>query len=163
MRRIRMLASTSALLIALSATPSLAQTAEPAPPGSGGLGFGVKAGFGINPEQFVLGLQYSLGKSLGVFRLVPNVHLGLGDVTSFDLNFDFLLRLIAKDSGFGFYGGIAPTFVTYSGDGDSNSEFGGTVVVGVQVPLIKNKATNIEGRFGFAGVPDIRLLLSLIL
>ena len=60
-------------------------------------------------------------------------------------------------------GGIAPTFVTYSGDGDSNSEFGGTVVVGVQVPLIKNKATNIEGRFGFAGVPDIRLLLSLIL
>ncbi len=160
MRRIRVLVSTSALLIALSATPSLAQTAEPAPPGSGGLGFGVKAGFGIDPDQFVIGLQYSLGKSLGVFRLVPNAHIGFGDVTTFDINFDFLLRLIAKDSGFGFYGGAAPTFITGEGD----SEFGFTLVGGVQVPLIKNKATNIEARFGITDhVPDFRILLSLIL
>lgn len=160
MRRIRMLTSTSALLVALSATPTLAQTAEPAPPGSGGLGFGVKAGFGIDPDQFVIGLQYSLGKSLGVFRLVPNAHLGFGDVTTFDVNLDFLLRLIAKDSGFGFYGGAAPTFITGEGD----SEFGFTLVGGVQVPIIKNKATNIEARFGITDhVPDFRILLSLIL
>jgi hypothetical protein len=155
-----MLATTTALAAALAATPLLAQTSEPAPPGSGGLGFGVKAGFGIDPDQFVIGVQYSLGKSLGVFRLVPNAHLGFGDGTTFDINFDFLLRLIAKDSGFGFYGGAAPTFITGEGD----SDFGLTLVGGVQVPIIKNQATNIEARFGITDhVPDFRILLSLIL
>jgi hypothetical protein len=155
-----MLATTTALAAALAATPVLAQTSEPAPPGSAGLGFGVKAGFGISPDQFVIGAQYSLGKSLGVFRLVPNAHLGFGDVTTFDLNFDFLLRLIAKDSGFGFFGGAAPTFIT----GNDDSEFGITLVGGVQVPLIKNRATNLEARFGITDkMPDFRLLVSLIL
>ncbi len=160
MRGIRVLASTSALLAALATTPALAQTAEPAAPGASSLGFGVKAGFGVDPGQFVIGAQYSLGKSLGIFRLVPNAHLGFGDVTTFDVNLDFLLRLIAKDSGFGFYGGAAPTFITGEGD----SEVGVTLVGGVQVPLIKGKATNIEGRFGITDhIPDFRILLSLIL
>jgi len=160
MRRIRMLATATALATAIAAAPVLAQTAEPAPPGSGGLGFGVKAGFGIDPDQFVIGAQYSLGKSLGVFRLVPNAHLGFGDVTTFDANLDFLLRLIAKDSGFGFYGGGAPTIIT----GDGEVDFGLTLVGGVQVPIIKNRATNIEVRFGITDhMPDFRILLSLIL
>ena len=159
MRRIRMLASTSALLFALATTPALAQQSEPAAPAASSLGFGVKAGLGVNPDQFVVGLQYSLGKSLGIFRVVPNVHVGFGDVTTFDINVDFLARLTTKDSGFGFYGGAAPTFVT----GDDFSEFGVTLVAGVQVPIVKNKATNIEARFGLGDIPDFRLLLSLIL
>lgn len=160
MRRIALLAATSAFAAALAAAPLSAQTSEPAPPGSSGLGFGVKAGFGIDPDQFVIGLQYSLGKSLGVFRLVPNVHLGFGDGTTFDGNLDFLLRLVTKDSGFGFYGGAAPGFIT----GDSDFEVGLSLVGGVQVPLIKGKATNIEARFGITDhMPDFRILLSLIL
>ena len=162
MRRIRMLASTTALVSALAVTPALAQqpTTEPAAPGASSLGFGIKAGYGIDPDQFVIGAQYSLGKSVGIFRIVPNAHIGFGDGTTFDLNVDFLLRLIAQDSGFGFYGGAAPTFITGEGD----SEFGFTLVGGVQVPLIKNKATNIEVRFGITDeMPDLRILLSLIL
>ena len=159
MRRIRMLASTSALLVALATTPALAQQSEPAAPAASSLGFGLKAGLGLNPYQFVIGAQYSLGKSLGIFRLVPNIHVGFGDVTTVDFNVDFLARLVTKDSGFGFYGGAAPTFVT----GDGYSEFGITLVGGVQVPIVKNKATNIEARFGLGDIPDFRLLLSLIL
>jgi hypothetical protein len=161
MRRFGMLASTSALLFVLVTTPALAQqpTSEPAAPTASSLGFGVKAGLGLEPDQFVIGLQYSLGKALGIFRIVPNAHLGFGDITTVDLNVDFLARFIAKDSGFGFYGGGAPTFITGSGF----DEFGFTLVGGVQVPIVKNKATNIEVRFGLGDLPDIRLLLTLIL
>jgi hypothetical protein len=124
------------------------------------LGFGIKGGLGLNPDQFVLGLQYSLGKAVGVFRIVPNVHVGFGDFTSVDFNVDFLARLTTKDSGFGFYGGAAPTFITGEG---GYSEFGITLVGGVQVPIVKNRATNLEARFGLGDIPDFRLLLSLIL
>lgn len=159
MRRTRVLAST-ALLVALATSPAVAQqpTNEPAAPATSSLGFGIKAGLGLNPDQFVLGAQYSLGKALGIFRVVPAIHIGFGDGTSVDFNVDFLARLVTKDSGFGFYGGAAPTFIT--GENDYN-EFGVTLIAGVQVPIIKNKATNIEARFGLGDLPDFRLLFTL--
>jgi len=159
MSRTRVLAST-ALLVALATSPAFAQkpTNEPAAPAVSSLGFGIKAGLGMNPDQFVIGAQYSLGKAVGIFRVVPAVHVGFGDITSFDFNVDFLARLITKDSGFGFYGGAAPTFIV--GD-ESYDEFGITLIAGVQVPIIKNKATNIEARFGLGNLPDFRILFTL--
>jgi hypothetical protein len=148
-----------ALLVAVAVTASTmaAQTTEASKERSG-LGFGVNGGIGFSPTQFVFGAQYSLGKGLGIFRVVPNAHLGVGDATTFDVNVDFLARVIAKDAGFGFYAGAAPTFTSWDGD----SSFGFTVVAGTQVPLIKNHATNIEARFGTGDVPDFRILLTYI-
>jgi len=105
----------------------------------------------------VIGGQYSLGKTLGIFRVVPAIHVGFGDITSVDFNVDFLARLVTKDSGFGFYGGAAPTFI--AGD-ESYDEFGITLIGGVQVPIVKNKATNIEARFGLGNLPDFRILFT---
>lgn len=158
MRRTRIMVST-ALLVAVATTPALSQqpTNEPAAPHTSSLGFGIKAGLGLNPDQFVLGAQYSLGKALGIFRVVPAIHVGFGDITTVDFNVDFLARLVTKDSGFGFYAGAAPTFIT----GDGFDEFGVTLIGGVQVPIIKNKATNIEARFGLGDLPDFRLLFTL--
>jgi hypothetical protein len=145
------------LAIALAA-PVAAQEAEA--PARTGLGFGVKAGVGIEPTQFVLGAQYSLGKSLGIVRVVPNTHIGFGDGgTIWDLNVDFLLRLIVADNGFGFYGGGAPTVAFVS---DHDTDFGFSLVVGTQLPLMKAHATNIEARFGTGSLPDFRLLLTLV-
>ena len=162
--RFRLLASTFALSAALAVTPAMAQqpkpTSEPAAPAASSLGFGIKGGLGLNPDQFVLGLQYSLGKAVGIFRVVPAIHVGFGDITTVDFNVDFLARLVTKDSGFGFYGGAAPTFIT--GD-EGYDEFSITLIGGVQVPIVKNHATNIEARFGLGNLPDFRLLLSLIL
>lgn len=155
MRLIRRSVCGLALLALLSATTLLAQ--ESASKGASGLGFGLKAGFGLSPTQFVLGGQVSLGKSLGIFRVVPNAHVGIGDNTTFDVNVDFLARFIAQDSNFGFYGGASPTLVF----GD-NTNFGGNVVVGLQLPLIPNRATNLEARIGLGKVPDFRLLFAII-
>ena len=140
-----------------SATISAQQPAPPPPAGHTGLGFGVKAGIGFDPEQIILGAQLSLGRA-ALLRVVPNVHLGFGDETTWDFNVDFLARLIFEGKRMGAYAGVAPTYTIYDGDDD----FGGTGVVGLQLPLMPGKGTNIEGRFGFSGAPSFRLLGTLV-
>ena len=141
-------------IIASGITSTLsAQEAEAKVPT--GLGFGLKAGMGADPGQFVVGAQFALGKAgFGLLRVIPNVHVGLGDATTTDFNIDFLARVIMADKGLGLYGGIAPTYTAVS----DASDFGGTWIVGAQLPLIPRKATNIEARIGFGGAPNFRLL-----
>jgi hypothetical protein len=157
MLRSRQLLLTLGLLALSATTPALAQEAESK--AHSGLGFGVKGGIGFGPEQFVLGAQMSLGKALGFIRVVPNAHLGFGDGTSFDVNIDFLARLVVADKGFGIYGGVAPGWVTY----DGGNGFGLTGVLGTQLPIFKGKATNLEGRLRITDeMPDFRLLVAIV-
>lgn len=144
------------VLALAAATPALAQEAESK--AHSGLGFGVKAGIGFDPEQFIIGGQMSLGKALGFIRVVPNAHLGFGDQTTFDVNIDFLARLIVEEKGFGLYGGVAPGWITY----DGGSDFGLTGVVGTQIPIIAGKATNLEVRWSFTQMPDLRILAAIV-
>jgi hypothetical protein len=123
-----------------------------------GLGFGVNAGFGLNPDEFVAGIQFTIGKPVGIFRMVPNAHIGFGSGTDVDIGWDFLAHFQASDSKFAFYAGASPT-LTF----DSDTNLGGTIVAGMQFPMIAKKATDLEARFGFAGAPNFRLLLVLTL
>jgi hypothetical protein len=138
-----------------------------------GLGFGVRGGFGLDPNQFVVGAQFSLGKALHLFRVVPSVDLGLGGgKTTVAFNMDFLLRLMAKDISLGLYAGAGPT-VMYMGagptvmykdhkDADGDWDLGLSTVLGGQLPLSRKFATNIEARFGIGSIPDFRLILGII-
>ncbi len=146
-------------LIAAVAIPTIAASAQDAASSSPtGLGFGVNLGFGINPNEIVIGAQYALGKPVGMFRMVPNAHVGFDAGATVDVGWDFLARFKAKDSDFSFYAGASPT-VTFG----SSTNLGGTIVAGMQVPMIAKKATELEARFGFAGAPNFRLLLTLVL
>lgn len=127
-------------------------------------GFGIRAGLGLNPDQFVAGAQFSIGKKAGIARIVPSVDLGFGDnLTSIVFNCDFLFRLRVEDTSFGLYGGGSPTLVLYDYEGGSNWEFGVTVVAGVEINLIKGHPNNLELRLGIGDVPDFRLLLVFLL
>jgi hypothetical protein len=132
--------------------------------GHSGVGFGLRGGFGLDPDQFVVGAQFSLGKKFHFFRVVPSVDLGFGDnMTTIDFNVDLLLRLMAEDISFGIYGGIGPTLAFLdSKNTDSKWRLGLSTVVGTQLPLSRKFATNIEGRFGIGKIPDFRLLLAII-
>jgi hypothetical protein len=155
----RLLRCSSRALCALAIVAVSASAQQQAPAGHSGLGFGVKAGVGFDPEQVVLGAQFSLGKAaLRLLRVIPNVHLGFGDETTWDFNVDFLARIIFEGKGYGAYAGIAPTYTIYDGDND----FGGTWVVGAQLPFVRGRATNLEARFGFSGTPAFRLLAALV-
>lgn len=133
--------------------------------GHSGLGFGLRGGFGLNPDQVVVGAQLSLGRALQIFRFVPSVDVGIGEnETSIAFNGDFLLRLIIENSSFGFYAGAGPTAVyrDFRGE-DSTWEIGLNLVAGTQLPLSRRFATNIEGRYGAVGdVPEFRFLLAII-
>ncbi len=136
--------------------------------GHSGLGFGLRGGIGLNPDQVVVGAQLSLGRALQIFRLVPSVDFGFGEnATTVAFNADFLLRFIIENSSFGFYAGAGPSAV-YNDFRviDSRWEIGINLVAGTQLPLSRRFATNIEARFGAVGDPDgfpeFRLLLAVI-
>lgn len=125
--------------------------------------FGARLGLGLNPDQFVIGAQFAIGKKAGVARIVPSVDLGFGDnVTTFDFNADFLFRLKVENTGFSFFGGGGPTlgFVDYKGGSDWN--FGLSLVGGVELPLIAGHPATLEARFGIGDIPDFRLLLAIM-
>jgi hypothetical protein len=133
--------------------------------GHSGLGFGLRGGIGLDPDQIVVGAQFSLGRALQIFRLVPSVDVGLGEnATTIAFNADFLLRLIIENSSFGFYAGAGPTAV-YNDLRiiDNRWEIGVNLVAGTQLPLSRRFATNVEARFGAVGdIPDFRVLLAVI-
>ena len=127
-------------------------------------GLGIRAGLGLNPDQFVVGAQFSIGKKAGIARIVPSVDLGFGDnVTTIVFNADFLFRLRVEDTNFGLYGGGSPTLVFYDFEGGSNWDFGVTGVVGIELNIIKGHPNNLELRLGIGDVPDLRLLLTFML
>lgn len=146
-----------AALSFLASTAALAQEAQNATPS--GLGFGLKGGVGNDPAQVVLGAQWALNpRRIKLFRVVPNVHFGFGDETTTDLNVDLLLR-VPTGRGFAIYGGGTPT-VTVPSSGDS--DLGGTWLVGMQLPVLKNRATTLETRFGTGGAPKFRLMATVV-
>ena len=133
--------------------------------GHSGLGFGLRGGLGLEPDQIVVGGQFSLGRALQIFRLVPSVDAGFGEnETTIAFNADFLLRLIIENSSFGFYAGAGPTAVYKDRRLDDNLwRIGINLVAGTQLPLSRRFATNIEARFGAVGdIPGFRILLAVI-
>jgi hypothetical protein len=129
-----------------------------------GLGWGLRGGLGLSPDQVVLGAQYSLGKKFEVVRVVPSVDLGFGDnVTTLDINGDLLFRITLPDVNLGFYGGGGPTLAFWDYDGGSDWKLGLSLVLGTQVRIFENNATNLEVRIGVGDVPDWRFILAFIL
>lgn len=126
--------------------------------------FGLRAGFGLDPDQFVVGGQFTLPNRFGPMRIVPSVDLGFGsDITTILFNADLIFSLNVEDTRFRLYGGGGPT-VAYLDHSESGSswEVGLYLVAGTGVPLLKRQTTNVEFRFGITdNIPDIRILLVL--
>ena len=149
-----------AALVALSVLGTrtmMAQDAESSTPS--GLGPGLKAGVGNDPAQVVIGAQWGFHfRRIPLLRIVPNVQFGFGDETTTDFNADVLLRA-PVGKGFAIYGGGTPTVTIGSG---GESDMGGTWLIGAQLPVITNRATTIEARFGSGGAPKFRLMAAII-
>ena len=125
--------------------------------------FGLRGGFGLKPDQFVVGGQVEAGK-LAFARIVPSVDVGFGDnVTTIAFNGDFLLRVEIPDASLELYGGGGPT-VLYAdvSNGPSDWNLGLTLVVGGRLPVGGRHAVNLEGRLGIGDAPDFRLIAAII-
>jgi len=151
------------LLIVL-AIPLCAQAQEKAEKSNATAGtFGLRAGFSLDPDQFVVGGQMSVGKKLGIARVVPSVDVGFGNsITTIAFNADVLFNLNVEGTTFGLYGGAGPSVVYFDTDGGSSSwELGLSLVAGARMPFSSFPPTSLEARFGVGDIPDFKVLLIL--
>lgn len=162
MPRIRRLPWVVCLLIV--AIPLCAQAQEKTDQSGGTAStLGLRAGFGLDPDQFVVGGQVSMGKKLGIARVVPSVDVGFGNsTTTIAFNADVQFKLNVEGSSFGLYGGAGPTVLYWDNEGGSSDwELGLSLMAGARMPFKSFPPTSLEVRFGMGDIPDFRALLIL--
>lgn len=145
---------------------AMAQESESTSSGQGGSpgAFALRAGLGIDPDQFVVGGQFTLPNRFGPMRIVPSLDLGFGDsITTILLNGDLIFSLNVEDTKFRLYGGGGPALAYLNPDGGGSQwKLGLYLVAGTGVPVFKKQSTNIEARFGITdNMPDFRILFVL--
>lgn len=123
-------------------------------------------GFGLNPDQYVLGLQAALGH-VKIARFAPSLDIGFGDgQTLTSANLDVLLDVFSPPKArAGFYvgGGLGLHIIDRDIE-DKYTEFGLNLLAGIKIPFGERHYYNLESRFGvgIAEVPDFRLLFGVM-
>ena len=131
-----------------------------------GRSYGVRIGYGSDPDQFVVGVQADMGQVYRNIRFVPSVDFGFGDhVNNIGFNGDFkaYLRLPRATAAFYFLAG--PTIEIWNWDVagiDNDTEIGVFLGGGVQMGLSDNGHYNLEARVGIGDVPEFRILLGVL-
>jgi hypothetical protein len=127
--------------------------------------YGVRAGFGGGPDQFVIGVQADMGKILGNIHFVPSIDAGFGDhLTTIAFNGDLKAFLPLPKSSFSLFGLAGPSIVYWSAEGGgSDTEIGVCLGGGVRAALGDKGWYNLEARFGIGDVPDWRILFGVLL
>jgi hypothetical protein len=125
----------------LLATPSLAQEA------------GVRAGVSANPDQFYFGGHGETAALVEKLHFRPNIEIGVGDnVTLVAFNIEFAYHLPTGRNWFT-YLGAGPALNVYRFGGDTNSQGGFNLLVGVQ----HDSGLFAEVKTGLADSPDFKV------
>lgn len=127
--------------------------------------FGLRAGFGIDPDQIVIGGQSILGKAGKIFKIGASLDAGFGDnVTTFCLNGDLMLDFPVPNSRGTFYALAGPTFMLYDPkNGDGDSEIGLSLGGGFRHGFRGgDKLLTLELRAGIGDIPDGRILAGIL-
>ncbi|MBD3403275.1 hypothetical protein GF420_10305 [candidate division GN15 bacterium] len=126
--------------------------------------FGVRAGFGIDPDQFVFGGQAVLGQVLKVARFSPSVDVGFGDdLTTVVGNVDLRVHLSPPRAAAGLYVGGGPSLAWIDPDiGDSDTEIGFSAAGGLMAAMGQSNMYTLEARVGLGDVPDFRLTVGIL-
>lgn len=128
------------------------------------LGFGVRTGLGLDPDQWVVGAQTVLGKTLGIFRMAPSFDVGFGsDLTTYALNLDLTLDGTLPGSRSQLYAGAGPAIVHWDASGAGGDlELGLNLLGGFRLATKGTTQYNLEARFGLSDAPDFRLLVGVL-
>ncbi|HER00438.1 MAG TPA: hypothetical protein ENO22_13945 [candidate division Zixibacteria bacterium] len=129
-------------------------------------GFGLRAGYGTNPDQFVFGAQAVLGETLGFMRFAPSIDLGFGDdMTTYLFNADFrVLSFSPPGSPASLYAGTGMSVAVLDfSDNGSDTEIGLNILAGLTFPMGSEHEYNLETRFGFGDLPELRILFGIML
>ena len=125
---------------------------------------GPHLGFSVSPDQVVLGGQIQFREIAPQIDLLPSIDLGLGDdVTLITLNGDFHYRFKVNSKWTPYAGaGIALHFVSWDNPGpgtdNSDTQGGGTIIGGAEVPTKSGGHFFVEGKIGIGDGPDLTVL-----
>lgn len=155
MRKRLLFAAALVALLPAFATETRAATAT---------GIGPRVGFSVDPDQLVMGGHLVVGDVAPHLTFNPNLELGLGDdVTVIAVNFDMHYHLTLESSNWVPYfgAGLGVVFAEQDrpGPDDSETDVGGSVVMGAGVPTRSDNIFFGEMRFGLgSGMPSLKLI-----
>jgi len=154
-------------ILVLALVASAAPVAALAANSSGGTAlnaWGPRVGFSTGPDQFLIGGQLDFSDVAPNIGFVPNLDIGFGDhVTTFDLNADLHYMFTLRDSPWRPYvgAGVGITFSNFSSDvgGDSETDVGGSLIVGATAPTKRGSRFFSEAKLGLGDIADFKLLV----
>ena len=121
---------------------------------------GLRAGFSLDPDDFVIGGHYRSPPIAEYLYFVPSAEVGFGDVTMLAFNGD-LHYLFETSSRLRPYVGPGMTINWFDAEGPSNSEtdVGGGILGGLMLGQTKHGRVFFEVKFGLGDVPDAKFLV----
>jgi hypothetical protein len=115
---------------------------------------GLQAGMSINPDDFLVGLNWELSPVSDDLTFVPSVEAGFGDITMVAGNADFHYRL-QLDSSLAPYVGGGVTINWFDFEGGSDTQVGGSLLGGIHV----TPKFTFEAKLGLGDVPDAKFIV----
>jgi hypothetical protein len=154
----RALALATFLILALTAMPAGADDRDR----DDWKGWGVRAGLGDDPDQFVFGVQFDFGEFHDDLSFEPSIELGLGDdhtILMFNggVRYDFDVR----DSVTPFLSGVGTLGFVDKDNGDDDFEIGLKAGGGARWPLQSGREVFVELLLGFGDLHDAQVMAGL--
>ncbi|HKI84196.1 MAG TPA: hypothetical protein VJ955_00360 [Desulfuromonadales bacterium] len=114
---------------------------------------GVRGGLSRSPDKGYLGLQTEFGEIFYGAHLAPSFDFLLSDRSMTVLNGDLRWYLFPlPETGIRFYGAAGPALVL-----SPDTDLGFCLTVGIHVPMKYQRRYNLELRFGFGDVSDLKI------
>ena len=126
--------------------------------------WGPRLGFSTGPDQFLVGGQLNFSEMAPNIAFAPNIDIGFGDnVTTICLNGDLHYMFSLRNSVWRPYvgAGVGITFEDFDSDvgGGSNTDVGGSVIIGATAPTKRGSKFFSELKLGIGDIADFKLLV----
>jgi hypothetical protein len=116
-------------------------------------GVGLHAGMTIDPDNFLIGVRWNFPMAEPPINIVPSVEAGFGDITMIAGNLD--AHYVFQTGDVQPYVGGGITLNWFDFEGDSSTEFGGSILGGVKF----NPTWGAEAKIGLGDVPDAKVMV----
>lgn len=126
----------------------LTAVASPAFPAA--LGF--HAGMTLDPDNALIGVRWTIPVAEPPINIVPSFELGFGDITMIAGNLDG--HYVFQTNDVQPYVGAGITLNWFDFEGESDTEFGGSILGGIKF----NERWAFEAKIGLGDVPDAKLM-----
>jgi hypothetical protein len=128
-------------------------------------GWGPRLGFGLDPDQFVFGLQTDMGHFTRHLRFQPSTELGLGDnLVLWTVNLEGFYEFQTRWAKWMPYAGGGVVAMAIWPDGaDFDLDAGLSAFGGLERPIGGEKRIFLELKFGLGDAPSFKVMAGLIL